>query len=246
MGVSRRNLLGAAVTAACLPCAFAAGPELRIATSQLIPYAVEHDRAAPGALHELVEAITARAGIPAHISFVPWKRAVYETNTLPRSAVFPLTRTPEREPAFRWLAELYREDFVFLALRDGRFNWRAPLEMKQARIGILRGSAMVPVLRTMGYQRIVETNSVRESVRFLEGGIVDAVMSDRYIVGHSIKGRPNLERFATSEPIRSTITWLGGSLDIPEAEAARLQKARAELVEDGSYARILKKYGLQP
>lgn len=246
MGVSRRTLIGTAALAACAPRAFAAAPELRIATSQLAPYAIEDGPNAPGALHELVQAILQRAGVPARINFVPWKRAVYETHSLKRTAVFPLTRTPEREPAFRWLAELYREDFLFLALRDGRFRWRAPLDRKEARIGILRGSAMVAVLREMGYRRIIETDSVRESVRFLEGGMVDAVMSDRYIVGHAVKGRPNQERFVTSEPIRSTVTWLGGSLDIPEEEAARMQKALAELVEDGSYARILKKYGLQP
>jgi ABC-type amino acid transport substrate-binding protein len=239
-------MLGFAAMAACLPRALAAAPVLRITTSQLAPYANEYDRSAPGALHELVQAITERAGVPAQISFVPWKRAVYETHSLPRSAVFPLTRTLEREPAYRWLAELYREEFLFLTVRDGRFNWHAPLQMKQARIGILRGSAMVSTIRTMGFVRVVETNSIQESLRFLEGGIVDALMGDRAIFGHATRSRPDPARFVSSAPIRSTVTWLGGSLDIPEAEAARYQKARADLVADGSYARILKKYGLAP
>jgi ABC-type amino acid transport substrate-binding protein len=251
MGVTRREVLGGAALVAWLPAALATPLELRIVTTHLAPYSIEHDRAAPGALVELLEAILERAGIPARISFVPWKRAVHETNSLRRTAVFPLTRTPEREAAFRWLVELYREEFLFLTLRDGRFNWLAPQDMKQARIGILRGSAMVPVIREMGYQRVVETNSIRESMRFLEGGIVDALMGDRSIFGNAIRSlsnRPssNTERFVFSEPVRATVTWLGGSLDIPEAEAQRLQKARTALVEDGSYARIMKKYGLTP
>lgn len=251
MTISRRNWLAATALASAMPHALASVPELRITTTQLAPYVIENSRTAPGALYELLEAILARAGVPARIDFVPWKRAVYETNSLKRTAVFPLTRTPEREASFRWLVELYREEFLFLTLRNGRFNAHSPMEMKGKRVGILRGSAMVTTMREMGFRRIVETSSIRESMRFLEGGMVDALLGDRSIFGNAIRSLPRHpsmppDRFVFSEPVRSTVTWLGGSLDIPEEEARRLQKARAELVEDGSYARILKKYALAP
>jgi len=246
MRISRRTVIGGLAAAAGLPQALASHAGLRILTTHLPPYVIEHDAAAPGALHELVQAILARAEVDARIVFVPWKRAVHETTTLARTAVFPLTRTPDREQSFQWLAELYREEFVFLALRNGRFDWHAPLGMTAMRIGILRGSGQIPVLRAMGFKRIVETSSIQESMRFLERGMVDALMGERAIFHSFVKGRGNAGAFVASEPIRTTITWLGGSLDLAPDVAARLAKARAALVEDGSYARILKKYGLSP
>jgi polar amino acid transport system substrate-binding protein len=246
MHFSRRSFLGGLAAAAGLPQAAASGPGLRILTTHLPPYVVEHDGVAPGALHELVQAIVARAGVDARIVFDPWKRAVHETGTLAGTAVFPLTRTADRERAFQWLAELYREEFVFLALRKGRFDWRAPLGMTGMRIGILRGSGQIPVLRAMGYRRIVETSSIQESMRFLEGGMVDALIGERAIFHSFVRGRSHVDAFVTSDPVRTTTTWLGGSLDLSPEVAGRLAKARAGLVEDGSYARILKKYGLPP
>lgn len=222
-----------------------ASDTVRIATTELPPLTMENAPQAPGALYEIVEELARRAKVPVNIEFVPWKRALYLSTSLPRTAIFPLTRSAEREHQFRWLARLYHEHFQFIALKHGKFDVAQPARGKELRIGVLRGSLTAGLLRESGYRNLVEASSVDECMRFLKRGIVDAVFANRSLFRATLKERIGRE-YLVSDTIRSTTTWLGGSLDFSEADAAHYQKAMKEMVDDGTYAAILKKYDLAP
>lgn len=218
---------------------------IRIITSDLPPLSSATAPGAPGALHEIVTELLRRTHQKGTIEFVPWKRAIYLSTHLSRSAIFPLTRSPERETQYRWLARLYHEHFLFMSLKGRQFDVTQPALGRQRRIGILRGSLMIKALRESGYSNIVEAATIDESLRFLRRGIVDAVFGDRAIYRASLDNS-ELGNFLMSEPMRTTTTWLGGSLDFSQADVAQFQKAMKEMTDDGSYAQILKKYQLAP
>ncbi|MES2017653.1 MAG: transporter substrate-binding domain-containing protein [Pseudomonadota bacterium] len=218
---------------------------IRIATSELPPFSIDAAPGAPGALHEMVAELMRRTHTPAHIEFVPWQRAIYLSANLSRTAIFPLTRTPERESQYRWLARLYHEHFLFMSVKGSRFDVRQPRQGKERRIGVLRGAVSGTLLKQYGYTHLVQASSVAECVRFLRGGIVDAIFGDRNIFLSALQGHDD-SNYLFSEPLHSTTTWLGGSLDFSEAEAAQFQKAMKEMMDDGTYAQIVKKYGLAP
>lgn len=229
---------------AAAPASASVAP-IRITTSDLPPLSIATGPGSPGALHEIVAELLRRTRVPGHIEFVPWQRAIYLTGNLSRTAIFPLTRSPERETRYRWLARLYHEHFLFMSIKGRRFDVTRPELDKERRIGVLRGSLMIKALRDSGYSNIVEAASVDESLRFLRRGIVDAVFGDRAIYRASLDG-PEFGNYLMSEPMRTTATWLGGSLDFSEADAALFQRAMKEMTDDGSYALILKKYKLAP
>lgn len=215
---------------------------IRISTSELPPFSIEGDTAAPGALLEMVEELLRRTQRSGTIEFVPWRRALL-LSAQPRSAIFPLTRSIEREGQYRWLARLYHEHFLFVTVQGRDFDVKAPERNKERRIGMLRGSVMTTTLRRLGYRNIVEAASVDEGMRFLRRGIVDAVFGDRAIIerGMRVSGAAN---YAMSEPLYTTTTWLAGSRDFTEADAQLFHQGMKEMVEDGTHARILKKYQL--
>lgn len=219
---------------------------IRVVTSELPPLVMEGNPPAPsGALYDMMDDIARRTGTSLIVEFVPWKRALFLAASRPRTAIFPLTRNPERERQYRWLVRLYHEHFVFIATKGGSFDVRYPARNKHRKISILRGSAMLPDLRARGYKHLVEAATVAESLRFLTSGMVDAVFGDEAIMRSMLKGHPEAG-FAFSGPVSSTTTWLGGSLDFGPAEEARLQKAMQDMIADGTYAMILKKYRLTP
>ncbi len=245
--MNRRQLFGLAAALACAtPLARAADPgKLHIVTSHLPPLVLEGDgKGRGGALHELVLELVQRLRLAPDIEFVPWRRAIFLATKMSATAIFPLTRIAAREGQFRWLAPLYEENYAFLALRGGRFDVRRPQAMKSARITIIRGGAQADMLRELGYRRIVEANSIDEVHRFLVGGMADASFGERAIVHSSLQSRDALPDFHFSAPVLSTTAWLAGSLDFSEADAARYQRAMAEMVADGTHKRILGKYGL--
>lgn len=219
----------------------AASP-VQVLTSEFPP--MSSSTGEPGALHEMVIELSRRTDVPVTVSFVPWRRAVHLSTASSRTAVFPLSRTPVREARYRWLAPLHHENYLFLAPKNSRFNLADPSKSRQRRVGILRGSVMQAYLQAQGYPNIVEASSVAEYLRFLDRGIVDAVFGDRDIIAASLKDR-HRERYAMSKPLQESVTWLGGSLDFTEAEAALFQQAMKEMVKDGTHARILRKYSLK-
>lgn len=244
----RRQLLGGAIIATALPGvaveAFGAAPPLRLVTTNVPPLVNEHDASRPGALHELVALLCQRMGRRPGVSFYPWKRAIFLAQTMKHTAVFPLTRTPEREDQFRWLAQLYEENYTFLAPRGRSFDVRNPELMKDQRITLMRGAATSVALKEMGFHNIVEARSVDEVHRFMVSGMADAGFGEMAIIRNALRIRRAEDDFDVGEPVRRTTAWLAGSRDFTEADAQKSQAAMQSIMDDGSHAKILKKYRL--
>jgi len=226
----------AAETAALAP--------LRIVTTHLPPLVMEPGGQQPGVLRELVDALCERLQVPTDISFVPWRRALLVATTMPRTAIFPLTRLPEREAQFRWLAPVYKEEYLFMAQRGSRFDVGHPEQMTGKRIALLRGGAQAAMLHELGFRNLVEASSIDDIHRYLLGGMADAVFGERAIVQSSLRMRGAERHFVLGRTVRSTQAWLAGSLDIAEAEAQRYRMAMAALVADRTQRRIFRKYGI--
>jgi ABC-type amino acid transport substrate-binding protein len=244
--MQRRPFLSFAALSAALPHAGAAPlAAMRLVTTHLPPLVLENQPARPGALRELVAELCKRAGLAPDTVFVPWKRALFLATSMPATAIYPLTRLPERETQFRWLAPLYDEHYVFVAPRGKRFDIRRPEHMKHTRIAMLRGAAQILMLRELGYHRFVEATSIDEVHRFLVGGMADASFGERNIIRASLKNRGVEADFETSAPMRTTTAWLAGSLDFTAEDGLAFKRAAEAMVADGSSRKILAKYGLE-
>jgi ABC-type amino acid transport substrate-binding protein len=217
---------------------------MRIVTAHLPPLVLEHGGERPGALYELVQELCRRLQLNPATDFVPWPRALFLAGTQPATAIFPLTRQSDREARFRWLAPLYEEHYIFMALRQSRFDIGQPMAMQNRRIALICGAAQGAVLKQLGFRRLIEANSVEEVHRFLLGGMADAAFGERNIIHASLRSRGAEQDFLLSAPVHSTTAWLAGSLDFSEDDARPFSEAMAAMQADGTAHRILARYGL--
>lgn len=237
----------------CLPlllisiaCAAAPMAPYRIVAGELPPFSNEKSAKAPGALVEITQELARRLGSPPTVEIYPWQRALMMAQNLHRIAVLPLTRTPEREPHYRWLAHLYAQRFVFVA-RRGVVDVNDLDELKKHRIAVLRGSPHLDALKAENFVHLIECASASECTRMIKTGLADATYgSDAVRRSSAVLGGARESDFDYSAPMRAGEIWLAGSLDFSEEEAARWQAAMASMHADGSAARILHKYGLDP
>lgn len=215
---------------------------VRLVAGDLPPFAAAQDPQGPGALVEIAQEVVRRAtGTAVTLEFFPWKRATALVEAGPRVATLPLTRTAERENRYRWLARLYWQNFVFVAMR-GQLDLSDPNRLKDKHIVILRGSPHMTVLRDAGFRNVTECNNVNECMRMVKTGFADATYGGEAI--HRAAAGKSSEEFAYGPTFREGDIWLAGSLDIPDSEVPSWQAALASMRSDGSYARILRKYGL--
>lgn len=243
----RRDVLALAL-GAISGSGMAAGPNapapLHIVTTHLPPLVMTPGGKQAGALRELVDALCRRLDLAADVDFMPWRRALYLATSMQHTAIFPLTRLPEREAQFRWLAPLYDENYIFMAQAGSRFDVDRPQEMTGKRVALLRGAAQAAILRELGFRQLVEASSIDEIHRYLLAGMADAAFGERNIIHSSLRMRGEEKNFHLGAPVRSTTAWLAGSLDIGEAEARRYRTAMAALAADGTQEKIFRQYGL--
>jgi polar amino acid transport system substrate-binding protein len=220
-------------------------PPYQIVSGNLPPFTVETGANTPGALGALVLEMSTRLGDAPPIEIYPWKRALSLLDTQPRTLILPLTRTPERENHYRWLVKLYRQQFVFIALRSHNVPVDALDQLRDLRIAVLRGSPNEGQLASRSFAQVVPANSVQDMARMLERGTVDAIYGgDAINLAVLIEYGIPRAKLVVSKSLDYGEIWLGGSLDIPESEAALWQGAMKQLVREGVYRRTLSRFGL--
>lgn len=239
-----RRTLG--VLLLCLPLAGGAASQapVRLVVGELPPFAMEGGEHGPGSLVEITQELAQRLGLATPVEFFPWQRALKMTEGMSRVVVLPLTRTPEREPRYTWLTRLYRQDFVFVS-RHGTLDLRDIKRLKARRIAVLRGSPHKQVLTAEHFTAVFECATVRECMRMVLTGLADATYGGEAIHRSAANlAGASVSDFDYSAPFRSGEIWLAGSLDFSPADIAQWQAAMNAMRNDGSCARILRKYGL--
>ena len=217
----------------------------QIVSGDLPPFTIESGPDQPGALASLVHDMALRLGTAPTIQFYPWTRALSMVGTQPRTLILPLTRTPERENNYRWIVKLYRQQFVFIALRGASVNLNTMHTLRELRIAVLRGSPNESQLLNRNFQNVLPANSVLDMARMLERGMADAIYGGDAI-NLAVLADYGIARaqLQVSKPLDYGEIWLGGSLDIPESEALLWQNAMKQLVREGVVRRTMARYGL--
>lgn len=218
----------------------------RVVSGDLRPFAVENHPEAPGMLVELVETMASRTQRSVKVEFYPWARAVSVTQSDSRCAILPLTRTPEREEKYQWLVKLYQQSFAFIT-PAGKKPVNSVDDARQMKIVVLRGSPNVTQLKNHQFNtaKIVEENSVETMLKDLDSGIVDAIYGGDVINMETVRssGR-NLQNYHVGLVLEKGEIWLAGSRGFTQTDIDALRDAYIGLKKDGTYNRLLKKYGI--
>lgn len=99
-----RNLL----LVACLMCSLPAAAEklLAVTIDSWPPYMFQQDGELTGIAVDTVDMLFAEAQVDVNIRAYPWARAYYTAKNRQNTLIFPLFRTPEREPHFQWVGPI--------------------------------------------------------------------------------------------------------------------------------------------
>jgi polar amino acid transport system substrate-binding protein len=235
----RRALIATLLT---LPPAFALGaPEMQWVAGDLPPWSWRTPAGPQGYAHDLVMAMMQRLGRNGTVSYFPWARAVRLTEQGEAVGVFPLARTPDREARFRWLIPLSAVRYVFLtAAADGPVTLDA---LRQRPVGVLRGSPIVRNLRAQRFTRVVEAKDYSDLLRMLSQRVIHAIYAGGPMLDAAIE-QYGYERaqFASHLSLGESTLYIAASLRLPDPEAALWLKAYAALEEDGTVARLRRRY----
>ena len=142
---------------------------------------MEGDRVG-GRLTHLVRQLFFTANLSEQIEAKPWARSYTEALTTPNTGLFPVIRTPEREPFFSWIGPILiaKQGLYKLKLRSD-IQLSKLGDAKRYNIGVLLGDARYAFMRKQGFFDFPDggLHPVGETIlnyRKLTAGRVDLIM----------------------------------------------------------------------
>jgi polar amino acid transport system substrate-binding protein len=242
------HLLALLVCAAALSLP-ASAAELRLITAELPPYTFQMPPATvaefpgpgQGLVQEVVEEMARRVGHSGTIEYMPWARAQQIAMTEPNTGILSLTRSPEREDKYRWLAKIVTDDLVLVG---GRGVDVSSLDKVKSRpTGVLLRSGAEALLREKGFTRVEPAPEEWLNAKKMKERRIDAWLAPRLMVIYATQEvQGDLATLNVGEIVRASEIYFAASKNLPDAEAARWEKAFDSMKADGSYERIVQKY----
>lgn len=225
-----------------LAFALAAAPAsaLTIATEESPPSTIVRGESLSGVGVEIVREIQRRIGDSTRIEVFPWARAYSMATTTPDVILFATTRTPEREPLFRWIGPILSIKWGFYAMNN---RARRLSSLEEARsgfiIGTYRDDAREQFLKTQGFTNLDSSSSQTLNIRKLKAGRIDLLVSTNIGIAampESAGLKPgDLVNVFTFKEVELYIAFSRGS---NEATVATWQKAFDAMQGDGTLAAI--------
>ncbi|MFG0585728.1 substrate-binding periplasmic protein [Pseudomonas sp. zjy_9] len=231
------------LTLSAAVCAAAAGP-VKLYLPDAPPLTFHDYEGGNGMVGDVVLAAAARSGRLTEIIAEPWLRAQATVSKGKDLLIIPLSRTPQREARYTWIAPIMLLERAFFSLDEPVASF-AEARRRYRRIGVGLGTAQVETLRREGFaeQQIVQIRLGENPARLLELRRIDAWFTgidEALYIWHKSAARRHELRM--SPPLVSTDLYLACSLDCDRQLVTQLRDAIAQLDHDGVSQRLRQAY----
>ncbi|MFC3675852.1 substrate-binding periplasmic protein [Ferrovibrio xuzhouensis] len=233
-------LLGGPPSALAASPATDARPDLmQIVSPARPPYVFDDDGMGRGPAADLVRRIAEAAGIDPAVRILPFQRAIRALDS--GNTLYPaLLRTPQREPRYQWIGEVFDDRAVLFTRADTPVVADVAGARQLERISVMRGSELQALLQSFDLQNVESNIAESDNARLLQAGRIDGWFTLRTV------GRATwqLLGFAArdlraGEPFAQMSFWIAASHDLPAATVIRLRAAYDRLRKSGEYNRIV-------
>lgn len=217
---------------------------LTIATEDSPPSTIVKNDTLGGISVEIVREIQRRTGNTTRIEVFPWARAYTMASTTPDVVLFATTRTPEREPLFRWIGPIFSIKWGFYARKD---KARPLSSLEDAKTGVVIGTykddAREQYLKSQGFTNLESASTQMINIRKLKAGRIDLLVSTNIGVSTMPESaglkQGDLVNVFTFKEVDLYIAFSKGS---DEATVAAWESAFEDMQEDGTLEAIQKRW----
>lgn len=239
--MNMKTILAAALLSTSCAAHGAAPVTLHLATEASAPYSMREGDRVIGIGTDMVRAILERSGIAYTIDVLPWKRAYTEALERNDGCVYSTTRTPEREPLFKWIGPIGEADWVLMARADRKLNLQTLDDARPYRIGTYNGDARDVYLRVRGFHVDPAPNDMTNPRKLMLGRIDLWAASTR----HSDATLARLGYAGKIVPVlvfNRIHIYLACNRAVPDDLVTRMNGALEAMERDGSTRAIQHRY----
>ncbi len=194
-----------------------------------------------GIASDKVFTLMQRAGQPYTVNVFPWSRAYQMAQRLPNTCVFSTTRTPEREPMFKWVGPLVKNNWVLFARADDPRKPNSLEALAPYVLGVYRNDAVGEFLQANGFKTDVATldsdNPRKLLLHRFDFWATGELLGQAILKNQGLSGQI-VPRFQ----FKRTEMYLACHLAFDQAKIDHLNQVLKQMEQDGTAARIEAKY----
>ncbi len=220
-----------------------------IVTEEWVPYNYMENGEITGTATDIVKHILKELNKSYDIEMLPSARSLYQLNNRPRTMMFSMFRTPEREPRYQWIGPLADGAVYFYKNKDAQLTIKSPEDLKNPKLSICtrHAGSIHDLLVKQGFSNLdtLATDGLSIYQKLLAGRCDIAISDTDLGVRHILKTLGlRLEDVFEKIPFPAfeAKLYLAASKDIPETEIQLWQSALDAMKTSGSYDEIVQKY----
>ncbi|GLK90199.1 substrate-binding periplasmic protein [Pseudomonas turukhanskensis] len=219
----------------------------QVVTEDWAPYNYVENNQLTGMATEIVEAMMALTGDHFDVVVLPSMRASLSLQNRPRTIMYSMFRTPEREPLYKWVGPIVEESIHPYQLAQGRPPLYSLEQLRKVEKITTRHAGLVPKrLHALGFTNL--DSSAVESVqlyRMLLAGRTDVIVGDTdagvAFYSRQLNIGPGFLRQIPVEIYRSSL-YIAFSPDCEDDVVNAWARALNTLRESGELERIQRRY----
>jgi len=226
---------------------FARAETYQLVTEEWAPYNFRENEQITGMATEVVRAIMALTGDDFEIRMRPSMRASHVLQTQPRTIMYSMFRTPEREPLFKWVGPIAEESIYPYQLAAATQPIHTLEQLLHAPRITTRHAGLVPaMLASMGFDNLdMSATESRQLYRMLLAGRTEVIIGDTdagvAYYSRQLNIAPETMRRVPIELYRSPL-YIAFSRDSDDDLVANWASALERLRETGELERIHSRY----
>ena len=198
---------------------------------------------------DILNEITKHGGPKFKFITLPWARAQYKVKQNKCTSIIPLTRTKAREKHYKWIVKLVPNQIRFTITNKPKMQVKRPSSLtlsafKPLKIGVIRGSAIIPNLIELGFNNIEEVNTAEMNAKKLSYGRIDAMveseMVDIYLWNRIGQKKEDLIAGPAIGEVK--YIYLGAALNFPQDIIEKVRIAMDKIRKNGILDKIYRKW----
>lgn len=226
---------------------FARAEPYQVVTEEWAPYNYQENNQLTGLATEVVRAIMALTGDDFEMVLLPSMRATHVLQSRPKTIMYSIFRTAEREPLYKWVGPIVEESIHPYQLANAPQPVTSLEQLLHARKITTRHAGLMPkMLQSLGFKNLDRSaNASQQLYLMLLAGRTDIIIGDTGAgVAHysrQLNIAPGTLRQVPIEIYRASL-YIAFSLDSDDEVIAAWSSALEQLRQSGELERIRRRY----
>jgi polar amino acid transport system substrate-binding protein len=225
----------------------ASAGQYQVVTEEWAPYNYLENGRVSGMTTEIVRAIMKITGDDFEIALLPSLRSRLMLNTQPKTIMYSLFRTPERESLYKWIGPIVEESIFPYQLANAQPLVNSLQQLLRAPKITTRQAGIIPeMLRAQGFRNLdTSAGGNVQLYRMLLAGRTDIIVGDTRAgvayYSRQLNVAPGTLRQVPVELYRASL-YIAFSRDCDDKVLAAWSSALAQLRTSGELARIERRH----